>query len=282
MEGHEPKCLQEVNIRKVFHEKNPRIARLIPGFIYRYLEKIAHQDDVNLIIRKFGEKINLEFVEAAIKEFGVTLEVHGEENIPKEGRFIFVSNHPLGGFDGLLIMKIISRYYSSLKFMVNDILMNITNLHGIFIPINKHGKQAADSAKALDEAFSSDMQILTFPAGLVSRKIKGQIVDLEWHKNFISKAREYKRDVVPIFMSGRNTDFFYRLANFRKFIGIKANIEMLYLVDETFKHRKKHLVIKFGESIPWQTFDNSKKPKEWAKWVKEKVYRLNGIDSLPL
>lgn len=276
--GNSPK----IDIKNVFYSKNPRLARLIPWFVYGYLKRIIHEDFINDFLSRHGAKQDLEFVEASIQEFGVTIEVTGTENLPQSGKFIFVSNHPLGGFDGIVIMKVISRHYKSFKFLVNDILMNIKNLNGLFIPINKHGKQGAESAKQIEETFLSDAQVLTFPAGLVSRKIKGQIVDLPWHKNFIVKAVQYQRDVIPIHMSGRNTGFFYRLANFRKFLGIKANIEMLYLADETYKHRNKHLVVKFGKPIPWQTFDKSKKPNEWAKWVKEKVYELDGVASIPL
>ena len=151
-----------------------------------------------------------------------------------------------------------------------------------FIPINKHGRQSVDLLKQIDDAYSSDVQILTFPAGLVSRKKKGQIVDLPWRKSIISKAIQHKRDIIPIHMSGQNTKFFYRLGIIRKAFGIKANIEMLYLIDETFKHIGKSFTVKFGEPIPWQTFDKSKRPVQWAKWVKEKVYELDGVDKIPL
>jgi 1-acyl-sn-glycerol-3-phosphate acyltransferase len=270
-----------IDIRKVFYSKNPRLAKLLPGFIYSYLKRIVHEDFVNEFLTKHGSKHDLDFVEAAIKEFNVTIEVKGAEQLPKEGRYIFVSNHPLGGFDGLVLMKVLSNYYSSFKYLVNDILMNIRNLHGLFLAINKHGKQGSHSAIEIDRTFQSGAQILTFPAGLVSRRIKGQIVDLVWHKNFIAKAKQYRRDVIPVFMSGRNTNFFYNLANLRKALGIKANIEMLYLADETYKHRNKHLVVTFGNPIPWQTFDNSRKPDEWAKWVKERVYALDGVTRIP-
>jgi 1-acyl-sn-glycerol-3-phosphate acyltransferase len=273
--------IQHIDIKEVFRSKNPKLARLIPGFIYRYLKRIIHEDFINYFLGKHGHKHDMDFVDAAIEEFNVTIEVIGEENLPKDGKFIFVSNHPLGGFDGLVIMKVIRRHYSSFKFLVNDILMNLKNLHGLFIPINKHGKQGTESARTIDATFRSDAQVLTFPAGLVSRKIKGQIVDLVWHKNFVAKAVQYQRDVIPIHMSGNNTNFFYRLANLRKALGIKANIEMLYLVDETYKHRNKHLLVRFGKPIPWQTFDKTKTPTEWAKWVKEKVYQLDGVSSIP-
>jgi putative hemolysin len=273
---------QPVNIREVFRNKNPRLAGLLPGFIFRYLEKIVHQEDINGFLERHGEKTGLEFVHAVIEEFDVKLTVKGIENIPKEGRYIFASNHPLGGFDGLLLMSVLEKRFNGFKVLVNDILMNIKNLHPLFIPINKHGKQDLEAAKTLDETYHSDLQILTFPAGFVSRRIKGQIVDLIWKKNFITKSIQFKRDIIPVFVSGRNSEFFYRLGSIRRLLGIRANLEMFYLVDETFKHRHKSFSITFGTPVSFQTFDKSRKSVEWARWVKEKVYALNGIDSIPV
>ncbi|MBA7569066.1 hypothetical protein ES708_10803 [subsurface metagenome] len=274
--------IQPIDVEGVFYAKNPKLARLIPGFIFRYLKRIIHQDRINQFLKEYGDRYNLEFIEAAIKDFNVNIHIKGKENLPEKGRFIFAANHPLGGFDGLVLMKIISEYFSDFKFLVNDILMNLVNIRDLFIPINKHGKQGIEAAKRIDETFRSENQILTFPAGLVSRKIKGQIIDLPWRKNFIMKAIKFQRDIIPVHFSGRNTNFFYRLANIRKLLRIKSNIEMLYLVDETYKHRNKDLVVKFGKPIPWQTFDKSRKPIEWAKWVKEQVYALDGVDKVPL
>jgi hypothetical protein len=169
-----------VNVREVFRNKNPRLAGLLPGFIFRYLEKIVHQEDVNSFLDRHGDKFGLDFARAAIEEFDVKLSVKGIDNIPTEGKYIFASNHPLGGFDGLLLMSVLESRFSGFKVLVNDILMNIKNLHPLFIPINKHGKQGLEAARILDEAYRSDLQILTFPSGFVSRRIKGQIVDLVW------------------------------------------------------------------------------------------------------
>jgi 1-acyl-sn-glycerol-3-phosphate acyltransferase len=276
------RSVQLIDLESVFKSKNPVLAGLIPGFIYRYLKRIIHVNDINEFLKIHGHKQNLEFVHAAIEDFNVTIHTEGEENIPASGRFLFVANHPLGGFDGIVLMAIISKHFNDFKFLVNDILMNIKNFQALFIPINKHGKQAMESAMEMEKAFSSDIQILTFPAGLVSRRIKGQIMDLTWHKNFISKAIKYQRNIIPVHFSGRNTDFFYRLAAIRKLLRIKSNIEMLYLVDETYRHRNEVLTVKFGAPISWQTFDKTKKPAEWAKWVKERVYALAGIYHVPL
>jgi 1-acyl-sn-glycerol-3-phosphate acyltransferase len=274
--------IQSINIRKVFHGKNAKLANLLPGFVFRYLEKIVHQQDINEFLARHGEKMGLDFVHAAIEEFGVRVSVAGDKNLPRKGRFIFASNHPLGGFDGILLMDVMSRYYTEFKFLVNDLLMNITNLHPLFLPINKHGKQSVEAAEQLHEAFLSPMQIVTFPSGLVSRWINKQVMDLEWKKNFILKAIHYKRDVIPVHFTGRNSKFFYRVYLIRKFFGIQTNIELFYLVDETYKHRNDHLTVTFGNPIPYTTFDRSKTPVQWAKWVKEQVYALAGVKDVPI
>lgn len=270
-----------IDIRKVFMEKNPAVAKILPRFVYSYLKKIVHQDDINDILLRHGDKLGIEFINAAIKDFNIDLSVEGFERVPQNGRYIFACNHPLGGFDALLLISYINKRFPEIKTLVNDILMNIPNLRPLFIPINKHGKQYPEAAKNLEDLYTSNTQIVTFPAGLVSRKIKGQIIDLVWKKNFINKAVQYKRDIVPVYISGRNTEFFYRLARLRKMFGIKINIEMFYLADETFKHKNKHFEIKFGEPISYLSFDKKRNPAEWAKWVKERVYELNGEKNIP-
>jgi putative hemolysin len=266
--------VQYLDVKNIFYSKAPGIAKILPNFVYKYLKHIVHEDFLNQILRNHCNKFGIDFVHGAIKDFNVTIIEHGIEDLPDNGRFIFVSNHPLGGFDGLMLMSLIDKKYHKVKTPVNDLLMNIESLRPLFIPINKHGSQTKDAALLMDEDYHSDAQILTFPAGLVSRKIKGQIIDLDWKKNFIKKAVDYQRDVIPVFVSGRNTLFFYNLSNIRKFLGIKANLEMFYLADETYKHRNKTFHVTFGHPIPFQTFDQSKTTTEWAAWVKEQVYRL--------
>lgn len=266
--------IQFVDVKKVFHQKNPRLAPLIPGFVYRFIKNIVHEDYINEFLRKHGHKQGLEFIEAIIADFNVTTEIIGEENLPLQGRFIFAGNHPLGGFDGMVLMHFLGKKYPEVKFLVNDILMNLRNLEPLFVPINKHGPHGRDAARKMDEAMRSEAQILTFPSGLVSRRIKGKIEDLPWKKNFIQKAVQYQRDVIPFHFSGRNTSHFYFLANLRKFLGIKSNLEMFLLPDETYRHRNKKLTLIFGKPIPWRTFDHTKSPQEWATWVRNIVYSL--------
>ncbi len=273
----EKNSFQKIDVGEVLRSKNPSLAKVVPSFVINYLKRIVHQDDINEILKRYGHLKDAEFIGAALDFFEIKYTVSGREYIPSEGRYFFVSNHPLGGLDGLVFIYELSKYFKGIKFPVNDILMNIENLSGIFLPVNKHGAQAKDAIRSLEVAYASDSQILYFPAGLCSRKRGGVIKDLVWHKSFISKAIEHKRDIVPAFFSGKNSNFFYNLANFRTFLGIKSNFEMLYLPDEMFRQKEKKISLVFGKVIPWQTFDHSKSPLEWADWVKSRSYELESL-----
>ena len=270
---------QEINVEKVLYSKNSALKKFVPKFIVNYLKKIVHQDELNEFLRKWGYLKDSELIEAGLRHFEIKFKVFNSENIPETGRYIFVSNHPLGGLDGLVFIYELSKHFHEIKFPVNDILTNIKNLSGIFLPVNKHGSLAKEAARMIEEAYSSDCQILNFPAGLCSRKRRGVIRDLEWQKSFITKSIQHKRDVIPAFFSGRNSNFFYNLANVRKMLGLKANIEMLYLTDEMFKQRDKEIRLVFGKPIPWETFDKSRSALEWANWVKSKSYELESFIS---
>lgn len=266
---------KHIDIKQVIASKNPKLLKMMPGFILKYLKRIIHEDEINEGLDKFGHKHDIEFIEEVFNYLEISYTVDGLEKLDTDKRYLFASNHPLGGLDGIILIHAISQKFSSVKVPSNDLLMNIEQLKNNFIPINKHGSQSKDIAKAMEDAYASDGQIFNFPAGLCSRKQGGKIMDLEWKKNFIVKAKKHKRDVVPVFFSGRNSNFFYNLAKIRKFLGIKVNIEMLYLVDEMFKQRGKSMHVVIGEPIPYETFDSSKTPQSWANWLKQKVYELD-------
>ena len=275
MENADNNLILQVDVDKILEAKNPTLKKIIPSFVISWLKKIIHQDEVNDFLSKHKNLKDEQFIKALLQYINVKYSVIGTENIPVGGRHFFVSNHPLGGLDGTLFINEISKWHSNIKFPVNDILTYIENLSGIFLPINKHGSQSKETAKQLEEAYASDCQILYFPAGLCSRKTGNEIKDLQWHKNFIIKAIQYKRDVVPAYFSGQNSRFFYNLANLRKTLGIKANIEMLFLPNEMFKQKDKEITIVFGEKIPYHFFDKSKTPSQWAEWVKVECYKLS-------
>lgn len=265
-----------IDLDGILKDKAPKKFNKIPRFIINYLKRIVHQEDINGILERNKDVEGVEFMRALVdKEFNLTLKIEGEENLPEKGRFTFASNHPLGGLDGICLSALLGeKYDGNIKYLVNDVLYYIEPLKPIFVPINKYGSQAKNSALAINEAYASDNQIITFPAGLCSRKQNGKIRDLDWMKNFIMKSVEYKRDIIPVHFKGKNSNFFYNFANLRKAIGLKFNIELIYLPNEMYKNSNRTFTITFGKPIKWQELDKSKTPTQWADYIKSIVYSM--------
>ena len=265
-----------IDIDRILREKAPSKAKYVPGFVVSYLKRIIHQDELNEFLVRSQGKVGVEFLEACMEFLDAHLDVRGMENLPDDGRLCtFVSNHPLGGQDGISLGYMLGKHYDGrVKYLVNDLLMNLHGLAPLCIPINKTGRQAKDFPLQVEAGFSSDNHIIMFPAGLCSRRQQGVIKDLEWKKTFVVKSVQHQRDVVPIHFEGRNSDFFYNLANLCKALGIKFNIAMLYLADEMLKNRHKTFRVTIGKPIPGQTFDRSLTATEWAQYVKDVVYTL--------
>lgn len=266
----------KLDIESVLKSKTKKHYNKIPKFAINYLKRTICQDELNNIIDRNKDQYGVDFMRALIdKEFEVNIELFNEENIPKEGKFVFAANHPLGGLDGICLSAVLGeRYNGKIKYLVNDVLLNIKNLESIFIPINKYGSQAKESARRINETYASDNQVITFPAGLCSRKIKGEIKDLQWMKSFVSKSIEYKRDIIPVHFEAHNSNFFYNFANIRKSLGIKFNVELIYLPGEMFKTKGQTFKITFGKPISYQSLDKSKNHAQWAKEIRDIVYTL--------
>ena len=268
----------KIDIDQVLESKAGSKARLVPGFVRSWLKRIVHQEEINEFLETVGDMQGVPWLDAVVEYLDMNLRVRGAENLPDDAdgqRFTFVSNHPLGGPDGIAIGHILGhRYGGRIRYLVNDLLMNLHGLAPLCVPINKTGKQSRDLPRLVESTFQSDNHVIMFPAGLCSRREKGIIHDLPWNKTFITKSVETHRDVVPIHFSGRNSDRFYRLAGLCKRLNLKVNIAMLYLADETYLNRHKTFDVHIGKPIPWQTFDHSRKPAEWAQEVERIVYEL--------
>ena len=264
-----------IDVERILKEKTGTKFKYIPGFVVSYLKRIVHEEELNAFLRESKGKVGVEFLEACMEFLDAKVEVKGMKNLPEAGKCTFVCNHPLGGQDGISLGYILGKKYDgNIRYIVNDLLMNLRGLAPLFIPVNKTGSQSRDFPRMVEAGFKSDNHLIMFPAGLCSRRQNGVIKDLEWKKTFIVKSVETQRDVVPMYFEGRNSDFFYNLANACKFLGGKINIAMLYLADEMLKNRHKTFTLTIGKPIPWQTFDKSKTSAQWAQYVKDIVYEL--------
>lgn len=266
-----------VDVDKIIREKAGPKARWIPKIVVSWLKRILHQDEVNSFLRAHQNETGVEWLESCVKYLDLHLTVTGKENLPSpdDGKlYTFVSNHPLGGGDGVALGALIGRHYDgNIRYILNDTLMHLPGLRPLGIPINKTGGQSRNIPQLVDAAFRSDRQMLLFPAGICSRRHRGVIHDLPWKKTFVTKSVETQRDVIPIFFSGRNSFRFYTLANLGQKIGLKY-LGMLLLVDEMYKNCHKSFEIKIGKPIPWQTFDKSRNAAAWAQYVEDIVYNL--------
>ncbi|MBP3243990.1 MAG: glycerol acyltransferase [Bacteroidaceae bacterium] len=266
----------KLDVEKILQNKMGSKAKFIPGFVVSWLKRILHQDELNVFLMEKGHDTGVDFFDDCLEFLDIKLDIKGLENLPHDGRnFTFVSNHPLGGIDGVALGAVIGHQYDyKIKYLVNDLLMNIKPLAPLFVGINKTGSQSKKFPAIVEGVFKSDSNVLMFPAGLCSRKQNGVIRDLQWKKTFVVKSIETQRDVIPIHFEGQNSNFFYNLANICKMLGIKFNLAMLFLADEMMKNRHKTYKVTFGKPIPYQTFDKSRTPAQWAEYVKDIVYKL--------
>jgi len=262
-----------INVRRLIRSKNPRLLKWIPGFIIRYLERILHQKEINDFLRTHDSKNQL-FCKEVIEEIGVTYSIDGIDRIPKTGKCVIVMNHTLGGMDAMLLVDALRDHRTDIKFIVNDLLLNLEPLRDIFVGVNKHGRTKGNSLQQVNALFGSDQCVCVFPAGLVSRRKRGVIKDKEWKKAFVKQSRLNDQLIIPIHIEGRLSNWFYNLSNFREFLRIKANIEMLYLSDEMFRQKGQHVHFTVGQPIPASSLDTKISDQKHADWFREHIYSL--------
>ena len=262
-----------VDVEKVIRGKSPRLADRLPRFVINFIKRLIHQDEINRLLSDNRDYTGVEFATRILHDLDVTYNVHYSGSRPDpSGRYIFVSNHPLGGLDGMILISYIGSHFKDVRFIVNDLLMYIRPLAPVFVPVNKYGKMRHDNTRLFQDTFNSDAQILYFPAGLCSRLIDGTVSDLDWKKTFVTKAIESRRDIVPMFFSGENSGFFYRLAGLRKKLGIKVNIETFLLPDEMFRKKGSSFDLYIGDPVPYTSLTGEHSHKEWCDIIRQKSY----------
>lgn len=264
----------QIDIGKVIASKWPDKKKRLPKWLIRLVEKLIHQDELNLILKELSGKEGVDFATGAIQALDVTCRIHGGEHLDPNKRYLFACNHPLGGLDGMILISTFGQRFQEVKFVVNDLLMFIEPLRCLFVPINKYGRMKQDYAEQIRQAFDSDAQMLYFPAGLCSRLINKKIQDLEWKKTFIIKAKESKRDIVPLYFDGQNSRFFYRIERLRSRLGIRFNIGTLLLPHEMMRQKHQTFDLYIGEPYPYEQITDEKNIQQWVQFFREQTYQL--------
>jgi len=263
-----------IDIEKVLRSSKSRFIKSLPGFIVRFIRRLIYQDEMNESIHRSRHLTGVPFVNGILEGWNVEVIVKGEENVPSAGKFIFVANHPVGAIDSLSFLSLIYRFFPDVISPSNQLFNYIPHLHPVILGVNVFGVNTKETAIRLNQLHESDSQVMIFPAGEVSRRKNGVISDPVWQKSFITKSVQFKRDVIPVFISGRNSNLFYFIANFRKLIGIKMYIETILLPREMMKQRNSSITLTIDKRISWETFTQEKSQAEWAQYVKEIVYKI--------
>lgn len=270
-----------IDIEKILQEKAFKLYKWLPRFAINWLKKKLHEDDINDAMEHLKDDVGLVFNSRGLEKLGAKVESLHSELVPKTGSIIIVSNHPLGGLDGMALIKAVGDIRPDVHFLVNDVLKNIKNYGEIYVAVNKLGATSAKYLRVIEEVFRSESALLLFPAGLVSRKQDGIVRDLVWKKTFVTQAIDHKRMIQPTFIEGENSKFFYNFAMWRKRLGIKANIEMLFLPDEMFKARKETIKIHFSKPFDSALLDASKTHKQWSALIYQYIYSPDFMKGIP-
>lgn len=267
--------MEPIDIGDVIKRKSPSLAKKLPKFVVSLMGKIVHIREINEVLRLCDGKRGVDFAEGTLNYLNVKGRFHymDESAFQKGDRYVFVSNHPLGGLDGLLLTAELNRRFGPAKFLVNNILMNVEPLQDVFVPVNNLGTAASKEVEGVKELYRSDFHVLNFPAGACSRLIKGKIQDLPWKKSFVREAIKSGRKIVPIYFGGKNSKRFYWTSKIRMALGIKAFIEMVLLPDEMFRQKNKVLDVVIGTPIsPEEIKESGKSSVEWCDIIRKKVY----------
>ncbi len=275
-----------LDVAEVLRKRVPRLSRLIPTRMVRWLERTICQDEMNRLLEENRGLTGADFCRGVLGSLKIGIDVRNAERLPakEDRRVVFVSNHPLGGLDGMALIDVLQNHFGGqIWFIVNDLLMAIKPLNDVFLPINKHGAQSRRATAAIEEAFAGNDPVIIFPAGLCSRLHKSSymgkrvntVADLKWHKMFVNKAIQHHRDIMPLHFSGQNSDHFYKVARNRKLLRIPFNIEMVYLPQEVFKARGKRFTITVGARIPWNSVAGGKDAQGSANSIRSLTYLLD-------
>ena len=279
-----------IDLDGVLRQRLPRLSRFIPRFAVEWMKRTIRQDDLNRILEENAGLEGADFARGALKSLDIKVEARFEDRLPSpaERRVLYVSNHPLGGLDGLALIDYVQRRHGgNVYFVVNDLLSAVKPLESVFLPVNKFGRQNREAVKAVEDAFAGDDPVIMFPAGLVSRlqrvaymgRKRKMVADLAWNKMFVNKAHQYRRDIIPVFFSGKNSRKFYRMANLRRHLGLRFNFEMIYLPGEMVRMAHSALSISFGVPLSWKMLTPGREAAACAAAVRASVYHINVVDA---
>lgn len=248
----------------------------IGTFIGWFLIKILRIDVINKFYDKNKHLKDVEFLTAILTEFQIKFEIPEADlkRIPKEGAFVTVSNHPLGGIDGILLLKIILEQRSDYKIMANFLLHRIAPMKPYIMPVNpfEDRKDIKSSLAGFKQAIShirSEAPLGIFPAGEVSTKKEGDlVVDKQWEPAAMKLIQKAQVPILPIYFHAKNSSFFYKLSN------ISGVLRSAKLPSEVLTQRHRVVKIRIGKAIQVKDQNEHKDLAEFTEFIRKKTYML--------
>jgi len=238
----------------------------------RFLGFLFYQSRFEQFAREYPHLEGFDFVEAALRFFDFTLRLREDERkrIPATGRVVIVANHPIGSLDGLALLHLVREVRPDVKVVANDMLAVLDPLKPVLLPVNNMGGHTPrENLRNIKQHLRDDGALIIFPAGEVSRFGPKGVKDGRWQPGFIKMARSTGAPVLPIFVAGRNSLFFYSISFLAK------PLSTLWLIREMFKQSHNTVDARVGNPIPFDVYSRfDASSHHLAGLFRKHVYRL--------
>lgn len=252
----------------------------VPGLAFLLME-LMRLNEVNRFYKKISDKQGLDFIDAALEALGIKIELDENElkNIPKEKGFIAIANHPYGGVEGLILLKILCQVRPEMKVMVNFILKKIPNISDYFIAVNPFEKLKSVSSlaglKSTLELLEQGNPIGIFPAGEVSayNPNTNKVMDKKWSPMVGKIATKANTHVLPVYFHGNNGLLFNLLGL------IHPSLRTAKLPSELFNKKGFTIKVRIGKPIPPEEIQSFSSNDKLMTYLRARTYALgSGIE----
>jgi len=249
--------MKKLDLFEILDTQNNSFNHKLPHFLVKIITSIisaiTHIKQINKFIELNQNKSGFDLIDELLETLDISYTISAKDKlkIPSEGKLLIVSNHPLGGIDGLILLRVIGEVRNDVKIIANDILMHIDNLNDHFLPINLfNNKPQRENIESVYKALNNHEAIIIFPAAEVSRFSLSGIRDSKWKKSVVQLSKKFKAPVLPVYFHARNSFLFYITSLINK------NISIFLLPNELFNKRGKTFRIDIGHHIPGAAFEN--------------------------
>lgn len=263
-----------LNVEQMIQQQLPTVSQKpwLYGPVKGMLSYLLHEQEFQAFTKRYPHLQGLEFVEQVLDYFNFSYAVRDNEleRIPSSGRVVIIANHPIGSLDGLALLKLVSDIRPDVKVLANQLLMAIEPLHNLLLPVNNmQGGTERRRLDAIQQHLAAEGALILFPAGEVSRLKPNGIRDGKWHSGFLRFATQANAPILPVYIDGRNSLWFYSASMLYK------PLSSILLVKEMFKQKQKTIGMRIGEQIPCDSFTHlALELPAKIKLFKKHLYRL--------